>query len=439
MTRVQLAALTVVVLGLVSPAAGVEGGWDALSAQAFEHYAAGRHPEALRAAADALRLAEAAQPADPDQIATSASILASMHHAQGQYQEARRHYRQALAAYRRTLGEDHPHTRAIEEALDQLPGSGWARVPGRGPAGTPFGRGTTRRSMSELNRLGLESDALLTLGHRVDNLKWNIAGDLTGQNPNVLSELTWSDLQTIQIKGRYAATIRQHWYVRGAGDFGWIVNGASQDSDYLGDDRTLEFSRSENEGGGHVYDLSIGGGYRWRVLQDRLSVAPLLGYSYHRQELTMSKGFQTVSRFGFGVPIGAIENLRSEYDATWDGLWFGTDVEVGPYRRWKLFGSFEYHLADYFGRGNWNLRTDFRHPESFTHRADGGSGIVLSIGVAYVLSERWLVEAGFAYQDWSVGSGLDTTYFADGTTAQTRLNEVTWDSYAASLGMRYQY
>ncbi len=44
--------------------------------------------------------------------------------------------------------------------------------------------------------VGLE----LTNSYRIDNLNWNIAGDLYGNNPNILSELTWTDLKIYQLK-----------------------------------------------------------------------------------------------------------------------------------------------------------------------------------------------------------------------------------------------
>ena len=39
--------------------------------------------------------------------------------------------------------------------------------------------------------------SLLT-GYRADNLDWNIAGNIDGENPNVFSELVWDDLNVWQ-------------------------------------------------------------------------------------------------------------------------------------------------------------------------------------------------------------------------------------------------
>ena len=40
----------------------------------------------------------------------------------------------------------------------------------------------------------------LSAGYRVDQLDWNIAGTISGTNPNIISELTWSDLEIYQLQ-----------------------------------------------------------------------------------------------------------------------------------------------------------------------------------------------------------------------------------------------
>ncbi|MEJ2314994.1 MAG: hypothetical protein P8Y85_09600 [Nitrospirota bacterium] len=122
----------------------------------------------------------------------------------------------------------------------------------------------------------------LGAGYRTDDFDWNIASDITGtQTPNILSELTWSDLNIFQVEAGVKAHV-ERVYARGSLDYGWILDGDNQDSDYLGDNRTLEFSRSNNDAGdGNVFDASVGIGYK--IIDNKLMVAPLVGYSYHNQ------------------------------------------------------------------------------------------------------------------------------------------------------------
>jgi hypothetical protein len=45
----------------------------------------------------------------------------------------------------------------------------------------------------------------------------------------------------------------------------------------------------------------------------------------------------------------------------------------------------------------------------------------------------------FTYLKWSTDPGLDRLYYANGSVAETRLNEVNWDSYALMLGLVYRF
>ncbi len=265
-------------------------------------------------------------------------------------------------------------------------------------------------------------------GYRVDDLDWNIAGN----NTNILSELTWSDLKIYQVKAD-GKVVLEWFYLRGSIGYGWIFDGENQDSDYLGDNRTLEFSRSNNSSdNGNVMDASVGAGYQFNPGSGRLKVAPLVGYSLHEQNLTITGGFQTIPA------TGSFSGLNSTYDTKWKGPWAGVDLSIEASRNLTLFGSFEYHWADYEAEANWNLRTDFAHPKSFEQIADG-KGILVSAGGIYAIDDHWLINANVGFQDWSTDAGTDLTFFADGTTSSTRLNEVNWSSFEAMLGIMYRF
>ncbi len=73
--------------------------------------------------------------------------------------------------------------------------------------------------------LKLKPDLSLSTGFRVDDLNWNIAGNISGSNPNVLSELTWSDLETLQAAVRGRALVNEWLYLRGSLGYGWTLSG----------------------------------------------------------------------------------------------------------------------------------------------------------------------------------------------------------------------
>jgi hypothetical protein len=106
--------------------------------------------------------------------------------------------------------------------------------------------------------------------------------------------------------------------------------------------------------------------------------------------------------------------------------------------RFETFFSYEYHWADYEAEADWNLADRFEHPKSFEHDADG-NGWIIRAGFNLVLQRHIAVNFNFDYQDWSTDNGTDKVFFADGTTAKTRLNEVNWTSYALSLGLSVRF
>lgn len=280
----------------------------------------------------------------------------------------------------------------------------------------------------------------LTAGSRTDNLDWNIAGNTSGTKPNILSELQWNDIGIYQIKATGKVvfddenTKGEGYYLRGFMDYGWIHSGTNQDSDYSGDNRTGEYSRSNNNADkGSVYDFSIGAGYKTRfVFKDSvLDISPLGGYSQHKLNLTITEGYQTIPA------TGAFAGLNSTYKATWSGPWLGIDMDLLG-EKYGLQSGIEYHIAHYSAEADWNLRSDFQHPKSFEQTAEG-KGFVFFLGGDYTVWRKWAITADANYQKWSASGGREKTYLANGGTSQTRLNEVNWTSYAYMFGFKRRF
>ncbi len=292
--------------------------------------------------------------------------------------------------------------------------------------------------------------------HRVDHLDWNIAGDGNGQTPNVLSELTWDEIEIAQLKGSGRLTFDLDkmpfsLYARGSVAYGRIYDGVNQDSDYGTDNRTSEFSRSNNRADdGSVFENSIGIGFQFNMrmgdLGERIEISPLIGYSNHEQNLTMTDGNQTVSEpslvpsdIDFTPPdLGRFSSLDSSYKTRWKGPWVGIDISFNNDFRQVLSFLFEYHWADYYAEADWNLVPEFLHPKSFEQDAEG-TGYIASIGWQYLFNPHWSLSLGFDLQEWSTEAGTDTTFFSDGTIGLTRLNKVNWDSESYSMGLQYRF
>ncbi|MDY6790383.1 MAG: hypothetical protein SWH54_03845 [Thermodesulfobacteriota bacterium] len=284
-----------------------------------------------------------------------------------------------------------------------------------------------------------QSEFLLSTGYRVDDLDWNIAGDINGNNPNILSELTWNNLESFQLKMANKTSFQQRLMLRGSLDYSWIFDGENQDSDYFGDNRTLEFSRSNNNSDeGNMLDASFGVGWQFTFGRSDFVMAPVIGYSYHEQNLTITDGFQTIP------PSGPFPGLDSTYETEWKGPWIGVDLTFRTDEKSNITPeietviSLEYHWADYYAEADWNLRADFEHPKSFEHEADA-QGIIFSAIIKFLLDDHWGVNVNLDYQDWSTDEGTIRFFNADGTRPIQRLNEVNWSSYAIMAGIVYQF
>jgi hypothetical protein len=271
----------------------------------------------------------------------------------------------------------------------------------------------------------------LNVGYRIDDLRWNIAGNLSGQNPNILSELSWKDLSILQVEAFTKKNLSKSWYFQGSLSYGIIIGGKNQDSDYQGNNRTGEFSRSNNSSDGDdVMDTSFGVGCYLTPANSRIKFSPLIGYAFNWQNLRMTNGYQTINmgqQTGTPETTGPFSGLNSTYQAYWEGPWFGLNLEDTINPKWTIFGKFEYHSPNYTGRGNWNLRDDLAHPISFIHSANG-DGYVGSVGADYSPNSRLKINFKLNFATWLTGNGTDRIFAANDGTDTTRLNKVNWNS-----------
>ncbi|MDY7030391.1 MAG: TonB-dependent receptor [Thermodesulfobacteriota bacterium] len=285
----------------------------------------------------------------------------------------------------------------------------------------------------------------VSAGYRVDNVDWSIAGYSDGDYINIFSELTWKDLEIYQTNIKAEITVGSEnpshgaAYFKGCVGYGWIVEGENQDSDYDGNDRTLEWSRSNNDSDdGDTKDFSLGMGLRFFHVWDKLTLTPLVGYSYHEQNLTVTNGLQTISTRFPAIPLGPFPGLNSTYETQWKGPWVGVDLDYRLTRNFHFAVTLEYHWAEYEAEANWNLRTDLAHPKSFEHRADG-NGMVISLYFEYAFTKRLSIDTILDFQDWKTETGVHRAFGADGSTGTTQLNEINWESTAFMLSITYEF
>lgn len=287
----------------------------------------------------------------------------------------------------------------------------------------------------------------LSTGLRFDALKWSIAGS-AGLGPNILSELEWDQVFSHQLTLSGTMEVNRYFYCRGHGNIAWIQSGSVRDSDYDGDDRTQEYSRSISEtNGDELYDIVAGAGYPFHLWEDRVFLAPLMGISYHVQNFRITNGEQVVSDPSHSPSppaIGPLDSrLNSSYSAHWFGTWAGFDVRYLmetatkkiPPIIWNL--SLMYHFwGDYSAEADWNLRGDLAHPKSFEHEADG-KGLSLTAKCQVPINQRLGIHLIANYTRWTTDEGTATIYPANTSIApqKTQLNEVEWETHSVMIGV----
>jgi hypothetical protein len=284
----------------------------------------------------------------------------------------------------------------------------------------------------------------LEYGLRVDQFDWNIAGTLAGTGPNVISELKWSDVGFHETRLGFRFIGDQTWYLKGYTTKGWGFQGANQDSDYNGDNRSLEYSRSTADSDrSSAEDFSIAIGQQIR-LANRFGITPLVGFSSHRQHFTMTNGTQTLCDAG-GTPnscntgLGPIAGLNSSFTTHWRGPWLGLDLRFAAANRWTTYAELEYHYSYYDAKANWNLRSDLQHPKSQGQSARG-QGVHLGLGMSYaLLTPNSFLNIGITQKKYSTSAGVHNFYLDNGTVSSQRLNGVNWHSSSATIGITSQY
>jgi hypothetical protein len=284
-------------------------------------------------------------------------------------------------------------------------------------------------------------------GYRVDNLDWSIAG--SSGTPNILSELTWDDLETFQTKIggiipiskiSIDESISGELFLKGYIAQGNIHSGDNQDSDYIGNNRTSEFSRSNNDSdSGNVRDYSLAINYRLPPIPDNNNffMTPKIGYSLHEQNLVMTNGFQTIDT-ATPANVGPFSGLNSSYDASWKGPFIGLSLEyyLKDTHQFEISGQF--HIVDYYGKANWNLRTDFQHPKSFEHEANG-SGINMELKYKFSPLDQLSLSLALSHKRFTTQEGIDRTFFSSGTVTEQQLNSVNWNSTSLTTGIAYNF
>ena len=246
-------------------------------------------------------------------------------------------------------------------------------------------------------------------GYRSENLRWSIAGNLQGQDPNVYSELVWKGLDGLLCAAGVRWTVYRSLILSAHFSMVSVSGGKATDTDYQGNNRTdVSYSGYFDADRGNLLSGDASLGYRLS-LGKGAALIPALGYGADRQ-------FLYVLPFQGNAPAG----LQSTYAALWKGFLFSLTGQY-PLGSWSLEPSMAYHQVTFDGTADWNLISTFQHPVSFRDHANG-SGLVPALKVLYRLHRHWTFSIHGDYGWWRTGAGIDNLYLQNGQTSPTQFN-----------------
>jgi hypothetical protein len=264
----------------------------------------------------------------------------------------------------------------------------------------------------------------LSTGHQQEDFHWDIAGNINGRNPNVLSELKCKKISGQDYSAILQWNIWRRFSLSGAYRRVNVRSGSVSDTDYAGDNRTqptYQENFSDNKGSTTVW----GAGAGYIIFNNNLfTLIPYAGYGINKQSLYIVDN------------SGRFPGLNSSYDTRWNGPFVKVSSSVKIWHALKLAADFTYNQVNYSAVGNWNLINEFQHPVSYRHAAKG-YGIDASARLIYKINPNIGITLGYGYFNWQTGNGTDQLYLSSGQVDKTQLNGVWRSGYRVNGGLAF--
>ncbi len=308
----------------------------------------------------------------------------------------------------------------------------------------------------------------IEIGWRRDDLKWkNTHLESSYVHARANDHLHFKDIESYTISGQ-VKWVSSDYYVRFSADYGATQKGRAHEhfnihSRYLYYPIGV-FTSDRIKRRSEVYDFDGAVGYPFAFFSCRLSVIPLIGFSYHRQHLRVkhneesndsqsssessSEFFDSHSSSAFYIsssnpfrdspssnPFGSPSNssIASElglsnphhtsmYRFTWYGFYLGADIAYALDSCWTLFWDTEFHFYDncHRKRKSW---TGVYFVDDY-HKKGHAYGFNNTIGATYYIANCWYTTLSVDFNWWKADSKHDM---------------LRWKMVAAKIGFAYAF
>lgn len=269
----------------------------------------------------------------------------------------------------------------------------------------------------------------VTGGYQTADLRWSIAGNGSGQSPNILSEVKWRSLSgpLVAVKGQF--NLNSRLLIKGQLSRSFIRSGNATDTDYAEDDRRLPSYHAQLDADeGHLSAFRLYGGYH--LLQRRgARIAIFAGYAANKESLFL---------LHHAAFIPGEKNLRCTYNTSWKGISGGLSGLCRATSWLDLTGELQYSQMSYNAVADWNLIDAFQHPVSFKHHARGFDLNASVTGVFRLKAYLSLLLSG-AWRHAETGTGTDQLFLESGAIQTTQFNGAFTNAKQVTIGALVQF
>jgi len=268
------------------------------------------------------------------------------------------------------------------------------------------------------------------IGYAISKTSFNISGNESGKNPNVLSELIWDPTNALE----YGIEIKfshKKFVINGEILLNKTLSGNVTDFDYDGDNRTLPYTElylSNHKGTGNTFKIQPG--YDWS-LQENLSLVTYLSFDHSSRSLFLlnDKNWRSNDR-------NYISGLNSYYKYKFPNYGAGIALNYDFNENWSTQVAIEGYLSNYYAYGNWNLIENFEKPVSYEHKGNGKK-MFTTAGLSYAISSNTRLGVQYNLGHFNVKNGKDYLYHKEDGVLRTRLNDANETKHSFLLNLRY--
>lgn len=284
----------------------------------------------------------------------------------------------------------------------------------------------------------------LGIAYRQDYLQWKTNDQSVSYEDFTLlaplnSKMKWRNLNTWQIETRGSILTCHRFYLRGNADYGWIVNGKSNDKTFAEiRDQSFTLFDTKTRSKGNVYDARLAIGYQFKLCQDQFVLTPLVGYSCHglhlRDQQRLHDNYYSYEDYSYeysGPSSSSRPRGHGRYRAYWNGPFLGFDLDYRlPLEAdWKIFGTYEFHWAHYHAKRSWTGRIGNKF--DIDQHSNNAYGQIVDVGVRCGFFGCWELSVKGEFRWWWSHKGRNS--LRNGDCSHGTFEHLRWDSAALSM------